>query len=403
MPNPDVPMSSSSAIDREPILFLGFIGIPQILAGILLLAFVGQCAWFISHVPMTQVEANYILQGLGHTQGIYTASDEWRSPLVSLTAALPIVPLLHGKNFLGVDQFWLDEHRWFVRSPFLLVGLLLGASVWYVARRMFGNQGGYLALGIYCFSPGMVAHSSLAGPEILGAWGSFGIIFTAIATAHTLYAPREVILWNWKRIVLLGVSIALAVGAQWVLAWVLVPALAFMLWAVPHRRPATVAILAAAAALGFLLIGATYGIHPTRFFHGLAVARWTGFSFDAFHSNLLPLFLDFYLRASAATGLLFLAALGTFAAWKRARFFGNAAPLIVAVLLLACGVLMPEAAGQLCLFYALPFLLVFASGVFADLIETSSPGVPAGIGYGLMLAQCVYSLIGLMRVFSRGM
>jgi len=403
MSSPAIIPSSKPANQREELLILGFIGIPQILAALLLVAFLAQCAWFIVHVPMSQVEANYILQGLGHLQGLDTASDEWRSPLTALAAALPVAPLLRGQNLLAVDPFWLDQHRWFVRAPFLLVGLLLGASVWYVARRMFGNQGGYLALGIYCFSPGIVARSSLAGPEILGAWGAFGIIFTAIATAHTLYAPREVILWNWKRIVLLGVSIALAVGAQWVLAWVLVPALLFMLWAVPHRRRAAFAILASASAIAALLLALTYGAHPGRFLHGLATARWMGVSLDAMHWKLAPLVLDFYAHASPATGLLFLVALGTYAAWRRSRFFGNTAPLIVALTLLAGGILMSENVGALCLFYALPFLLVFAAGVFADLFETRNPGGAVGIGYGLLLAQCVYSVVGLMRVFSRGM
>ena len=401
MSTPIVTMPSSS-VDREPLLVFGFIGIPQVIALILLVAFLAQCAWFIVHVPMSQVEANYILQGLGHVQGIYNASDEWRSPLVPLTAALPVVPLLRGQNMLAVDQFWLDQHRWFVRMPFLLVGLLLGASVWYVARRMFGNQGGYLALGVYCFSPGIIARSSLAGPEILGAWGAFGIVFTAIATAHTLYAPREVILWNWKRILLLGVSIALAVGSQWVLVWLLVPALAFMLWAVPHRRGAAVAILGAGTVFAAILIAVTYGIHPSRFAHGLATAKWMSLSFEAFRTNLLSLILGFYGNASPATGLLFIVALGTYFAWRRARFFGNSAPLIIAIVLLAGGILMAVNVGALFFFYALPFLLVFAAGVFADLFESREPGVAYGIGYGLLLAQIVYSVIGLMRVFSRG-
>ncbi len=393
----------SPSVEREALLVFGFIGIPQIIAAILLAAFLAQCAWFIVHVPMSQVEANYILQGLGHEQGIYTASDEWRSPIVPLMAALPVVPWLRGQNMMAVDQFWLDQHRWFVRAPFLLVGFLLGASVWYVARRMFGNQGGYLALGVYCFSPGIIARSSLAGPEIVGAWGAFGIIFTAIATAHTLYAPREVILWNWKRILLLGVSIALAVGSQWVLIWLLVPALAFMLWAVPHRRLAASTILAAATAIGFALIAVAYGLHPSRFVHGLATAKWISVSLDAFRTNLLSLILGFYGNASPATGLLFVIALGTYFAWKRARFFGNSAPLIVAAMLLAGGILMAVNVGALFFFYALPFLLVFAAGVFADLFESREPGVPYGIGYGLLLAQIIYSIVGLMRVFSRGM
>jgi hypothetical protein len=77
--------------------------------------------------------------------------------------------------------------------------------------------------------------------------------------------------------------------------------------------------------------------------------------------------------------------------------------LIVALMLLAGGILMAVNVGALFFFYALPFLLVFASGVFADLFESREPGVPYGISYGLLLAQIVYSVVGLMRVFSRGM
>jgi len=43
---------------------------------------------------------------------------------------------------------------WLVRAPHLLFGLLLGASLWYVSHRLYGNAGGYIALALYCFSPG---------------------------------------------------------------------------------------------------------------------------------------------------------------------------------------------------------------------------------------------------------
>ena len=132
-----------------------------------------------------------------------------------------------------------------------MFGLLLGASLWYVARRLFGNAGGYVALTLYCFSPGIVRSSALwfAEPEVGAAWGAFGAIFTAIAVAHTLYAPREVILWNWRRIVLLGLSLALAVGSQFSLVVVVPVALAFMLYLAPTRRLAALAIWAVACAI----------------------------------------------------------------------------------------------------------------------------------------------------------
>ena len=43
--------------------------------------------------------------------------------------------------------------HWLAAFPYLIFGLLLGGSLWYVARRLFGNAGGYVALALYCFSP----------------------------------------------------------------------------------------------------------------------------------------------------------------------------------------------------------------------------------------------------------
>jgi len=42
---------------------------------------------------------------------------------------------------------------WLAHAPYLIFGVLLGASLWYVARRLYGNAGGYIALMLYCFSP----------------------------------------------------------------------------------------------------------------------------------------------------------------------------------------------------------------------------------------------------------
>src|SRR5271170_4343439 len=134
--------------------------------------------------------------------------DTEHSPLLSLVTAAPLLALPHA--FATPESY----SPWLPRLPFLAFGVFLGASLWYVARRLCGKTGGFLALTLYCFSPSIIQSSAVwhTEPEILAAWGSFGAIFTAVAVAHTLYAPREVILWNWRRIVLLGVSIAIAVG-----------------------------------------------------------------------------------------------------------------------------------------------------------------------------------------------
>ena len=131
---------------------------------------------------------------------------------------------------------------------FLLCGMFLGASLWYVARRLCGNTGGFVALTFYCFSPAMIQACAVwhTEPEIVAAWGAFGTVFTAIAVAHTLYAPREVVLWNWRRIVLLGISLGIAVGSQFSMIVLIPVALGFLLYVAPVRRAAGIVIWTAA-------------------------------------------------------------------------------------------------------------------------------------------------------------
>ncbi len=387
-------------------------GTPQLIAAILLLFFLGQCAWFISHVPLTQVESNYILGGMEMLRSGADAGDQLRSPVVALIAVTPAYVLVKYKllpttsSAEGVTTFYepnshifLDQHRWFIRAPFLLMGLLLGASVWYVARRLYGNAGGYIALGLYVFSPAFVTRSSLAQPEIAAAWGIFGVIFTSIAVAHTLYAPREVILWNWRRIMLLGISIALAVGAQFSCAVLLLLALAFMWWAVPHRRPAAFGILLSACGVALVLLWAAYLFNPFAMFHGFARGQWLRFSPAMIASAVLYHLVGvFYLRDAAASSLMVIVSLGTYFAWKRTRFFGNTAPLLTAALLIVLAVAMPSAAGFTFVYLALPFLIVFSSGVFADLLESKFRNLALGVAVGVCLMQAVLGLSALFQL-----
>jgi len=189
-----------------------------------------------------------------------------------------------------------DLHR-LAAVPYLLFGLLLGASLWYVSRRLFGNAGGYIALAFYCFSPGIVRSSAVwfAEPEVGAAWGAFGVIFTAIAVAHTLYAPREVVLWNWRRIVLLGLSLALAVGSQFSLVILLPVALGFMLYLAPTRRIAAVSIWGVSGGIGLLLLYASYFFDAHAFWRGLTHAsffaiEWRAFAMPAAYHLILAQF-----------------------------------------------------------------------------------------------------------------
>ena len=221
-------MSSSSALQQNSTSIASLpsrLGTPQIIALILLFVFAAQCVWFTARVPLSAMEGVYIEAGLLHLERLASANTQQHSALVPLMAGLAARVSGAEKH---VEEF--NNYRMLMRLPFVIVGLLLGASLWYVARRLYGNLGGYVALVLYTFSPLAIGASSEIGPAIVGAWGGFGLIYTGIAVAHTLYAPREVVLWNWRRILLMGLSIAICVGAQFSFWVLLLPAFLFMLW-----------------------------------------------------------------------------------------------------------------------------------------------------------------------------
>jgi hypothetical protein len=397
-------------------------GRPQFLAGLLLLAFLAEAAWLVRSDlrPRVgpQISEQYRIEGgwrQWHGEGIAGAPypnpkgaaiaqiseedgyDTEHSPLLSVISVAPLLPL--------PERFWTTELSnywgWLPRLPFLACGLCLGASLWYVARRLCGNHGGFVALALYCFSPAMIQASAVwhTEPEIVAAWGAFGAIFTAIAVAHTLYAPREVVLWNWRRIVLLGVSLAIATGAQFSMIVVVPLALAFLLYVAPVRRQAGLVIWLAACAVGFVLLFAAYFFHPQAFAESMRRAAFWGATWRAFAIPGVYRYLaERIVFACPALVVAMPVALATYAAWRRTRYFGNTAPLSVAVLFLVLGMAHPHVAGAGFLLASVPFLFLFVAGVLADLMETSyRPVVTAGI-IGLLAANTVWSLIALGRV-----
>src|SRR5215468_5426601 len=112
-------------------------GQPQALAGMLLLVFLAQCAWLVNRSAPGGEEISRIREGLGQWHGEWIASAPlWVSPVNPGLA------------------------HWLADAPYLVFGVLLGASLWYVTRRLYGNAGGYVALMLYCFSPGMIRSSA---------------------------------------------------------------------------------------------------------------------------------------------------------------------------------------------------------------------------------------------------
>ena len=404
-------------------------GVPRLLAGLMLLAFLGQTVWLVhreigSGDAPESAEATRIGEGwkqwhgrgiAGATFGDFASSaaadsfgahawgdasgfDTERSPLIYLVSAAPLLAW-PGDFDLATAGYW----RWLPRLPFIACGLFLGASLWYVARRLCGYAGGFIALTFYCFSPALIQASAAwhIEPQIFGAWGAFGTVFTAIAVAHTLYAPREVVLWNWRRIVLLGVSLAIAIASQFSMVVLLPIALGFLLYVAPVRRGAGMVIWIAACLVGFILLFADYFFHPHTFVHAMRHATFWGATWRGFAVPGVPYQLAREIgRACPALAVALPIAVVVYVAWPRTRYFGNTAPLLTALIFLALGMSHTDSASYGFPLASVPFLFVFVAGVLADLIDEDTRYralTTAGV-VGLLAAYAVWSVVNLAGV-----
>jgi hypothetical protein len=335
------------------------IGRPQIVAGLMLLGFLAQCLWVADGRKLSDLEYQYIGSGLSRD-----TSPEFRagSPITGWLAALAVraTRVLKNAGPSSLSAYLAIPRPWLLRLPFTIFGLWLGGALWWVARRLFDDAGGYVALGLYCSSPDMVMISSNIAPEIILAWSFFGLIYTAIGVAHTLYAPPR----KWApRILILGLSIGLALAASlWSITLVL-PAMVFMFYLAPGRRRSVVLVLLGAGAVAALVYGFFY--------------QWSGVvdagALRAFRPQItrkLGQTLNFVFADGYVLVGMFLLALTAYGSWLRARYFGNTAPFLTAfitVLLFALLPAVPVWAAVL----GLSFVFVFIGGVSADLLETS--------------------------------
>ncbi|MDR3724090.1 MAG: hypothetical protein P4K83_06340 [Terracidiphilus sp.] len=269
------------------------------------------------------------------------------------------------------------------RLPFLAAGLLLGGALWWVTRRMYGNLGGYTALALYCFCPAVIQAVVTPAPEVLAALGLYAGVYTAIGVAHAMQGPCR----KWRpRIVLLTAAFALAATSHIVaLALAALLGLALMLWIAEGRRAQILPIVLLSSCGALLALFVCYGLSPSAF--GSVFRSQSGFlSF-----SLDPARRFFFTLPHAGIALATAAALAFFLTLPRSRYFGNTTPLLCASV---CIVLVTTGAPTL---WALPFLLTFIAGLFADAYDSARPRLALAAGATLLALQAACSLFDLLR------
>jgi hypothetical protein len=275
-----------------------------------------------------------------------------------------------------------------LRLPFLMAGCVLGGGLWWVTRRLYGNLGGYTALALYCFSPAVLRACVAPNSEVLAALGVYGGVYTCIGVAHAMQGPVA----KWRpRLVLLtvvfGVAAASHIAALPVVALL---GLAAMLWVAEGRRAQVLPVVLAVVAGALVLVFACYGFSPDAFsyiFRSAAGFLWV---------SVDPARRFFSALANAGITVASAAALVLYLGLRRSRYFGNTTPLICALILMV--LVMTGAPGSPWL-WALPFLLTFVGGVFADAYEGPKGRLAVAAAAAIVLLQavfCVLSLPGLL-------
>ena len=152
-----------------------------------------------------------------------------------------------------------------------------------------------------------------------------------------------------------------------------------------------------------LLLLGFYGFRPVTFAHALGDAQWLVFLPRQLASKLSYKLVGlFFLQAGLGPVVLIIGGLGTFAVWKRTRFFGTAAPLITAVLLVIAALATDSFSALLFLFVAFPFLILFVSGVAVDLLESRYAVFANAVIVGALIANATLDIYGLLELRHSG-
>jgi len=363
------------------------IGRPQRFAALLLLIFFGECFWVVGHQQLSTNDYRFARCGREMWErpsplaGYFTTCGNLNGDgtFAYRVAGFPLT--VERLALAAVDHFRSPENRvypggslngstWELRNqlasviylihlPFVLFAMWLGAGLWWVSRRLFGNEGGFFALGLYCFCPAVVRMAVTPNNDVLAMWGLYGLVYTAIGVAHAMQGPKR----KWRpRIALLTVALGFTAAAHLLAAILgLVAALIFMLYLAERGRSYVMQILVFSTVGALAILFAFYGFHLAAFsyvFTGGAARFW--FSLVGVRTFARNLFNFPILTAVGVAVMLYVTV-------RRSRYFGNTAPLLM---VLAVAPLFTTQTVSAPWLWALPFLFTFVGGVFADALES---------------------------------
>lgn len=391
------------------------VGRPQQLAALLLIFFLGECLWVVSRQQLSPADFRFARCGREMWEhpsplaGYFTTCGNLNGDgtFAYRAAGLPLT--LQRLLLLGTDKLrkpedrlyangslngstWearheLGEVKYLLHLPFILFAAWLGAGLWWVSRRLFGNEGGFLSLALFCFCPQVIRYAVVPNNDVLAMWGLYGLVYTGIGVAHAMQGPKR----TWKpRILLLTLALGLTAIAHLLAAIIgFFAAAVLMFYLGGRRRGEVLGVLVFSAVGALLVVFASYAFRLQPFsyvFTGGGARFWWSFA------GSKSFFLDVF------DGPIVVSVLLSVVLWmsvRRSRYFGNTVPLVMAAILFPLGTTQTFSAPWL---WAIPFLLTFVGGVFADALETRQRRLFLGLLSGALVTQALACLAELPAI-----
>jgi hypothetical protein len=391
------------------------IGRPQRLAALLLLFFLAECLWVVNRQQLSQQDYRYAecgremwerpspLAGYFTTCGNLNGDGTFAYRVAGLPLTMQRLVMLSAdklrkpENRLYAEgtlhgSMWEARHELFsvkylLHLPFVFFAIWLGGGLWWVSRRLFGNEGGFFALGLYCFCPAVVRSAVTPNNDVLAMWGLYGLVYAAMGVAHAMQGPRS----KWKpRIALMTIALGLTATAHLLAAMIgFVIAVVWMMYLAERRRSYVMQILVFSAVGALAILFAFYAFRLAPFsyvFTGGGARFW--FALDRARQFFLNI-------ANGPIAVATLVALLLYVAVRRCRYFGNTAPLVMVLLLFPLVTTQTVSKPWL---WALPFLFTFVGGVFADALETRQRRLFLGLSGAILLTQAMLCLALLPEI-----
>jgi len=158
---------------------------------VLLLLFALQSVWFMRTQSLTYDEPLHVIAGADAWHGRF---ERWNDhpPLgrMLLTVLLARTPITfteevnnHELRFTAMQPApeWLG---WRARPMNLILGLLLGLTLWFAARRIFSEGAANVALALFAFTPALIANFSVATTDGIGALFIFMVAIQLVRWRH---------------------------------------------------------------------------------------------------------------------------------------------------------------------------------------------------------------------------